>query len=89
MRPPILQPFGKIPVLEDPALGITIFESRSILRCDCLRASQPAPEVASAAPGYSGLCSTPAGQHCRHPRCHHDPIAQRIAHVGLEFKCYQ
>ncbi|KAK9807515.1 hypothetical protein WJX72_001273 [[Myrmecia] bisecta] len=27
-----LQPFGKIPVLEDPDTGITIFESRSILR---------------------------------------------------------
>lgn len=41
MRSLILQPFGKIPVLGDPELGITIFESRSILRCDCLPLTQP------------------------------------------------
>ena len=35
----LLQPFGKIPVLEDPELGITIFESRAILRCDTKRCS--------------------------------------------------
>lgn len=27
------QPFGKVPVLEDTELGVTLFESRSILRC--------------------------------------------------------
>jgi glutathione S-transferase len=28
-----VQPFSMIPVLEDPELGIPIFESRSIVRC--------------------------------------------------------
>jgi hypothetical protein len=44
----LLQPFGKIPALEDPEAGITVFESRSILRC--ASGSATAATVASALP---------------------------------------
>ena len=28
-----LQPFGKVPAIEDRDLGISLFESRAIIRC--------------------------------------------------------
>jgi hypothetical protein len=66
----VVQPFGKIPVLEDPELGVTIFESRSILRC----ASMPLKQLHSCDVSSCPACS--AGCQCL-------PLALLVSHSVL------